>query len=88
MNRKVLPEVYADAVSRRIAATLTSPGTFCFDASGLMPGVMRTAFYRAALEYVNDPARLDTVLAQLDTVRTNIGRDEWLDFPCGGRATG
>jgi alpha-glucoside transport system substrate-binding protein len=83
VNRKVPTAVYGDDVSRKIASTLTSSGTFCFDASDLMPGVMRTAFYRAALEYVNDPARLDTVLAQLDTVRTNIGPDEWLDFPCG-----
>jgi alpha-glucoside transport system substrate-binding protein len=85
VNRKVPTAVYADDVSRRIATTLTTSGTFCFDASDLMPGVMRTAFYRAVLEYVNDPGRLDTVLAQLDTVRDNIGRDEWLNFPCGGR---
>ncbi|WP_158843956.1 ABC transporter substrate-binding protein [Saccharothrix deserti] len=88
VNRKVPTAVYADDVSRKIATTLTSSGTFCFDASDLMPGVMRTAFYRAALEYVNDPTRLDTALAQLETVRKNIEGDEWLNFPCGGRATG
>ncbi|ONI84759.1 hypothetical protein ALI22I_30120 [Saccharothrix sp. ALI-22-I] len=87
VNRKVTKAVYADEVSKRIAETLTSPGTFCFDASDLMPGSMRTAFYRAALEYVNDPTRLDTVLVQLETVRSNIGKSEWLDFPCGGRVT-
>jgi alpha-glucoside transport system substrate-binding protein len=84
VNRKVDRGVYADDVSRRIAETLTSDETLCFDASDLMPAAMRTVFYRAVLEYLNDPAQLDALLGKLDAVRGGVNAEEWLDFPCGG----
>jgi alpha-glucoside transport system substrate-binding protein len=76
--------VYDDVVSRQVSSTLTSPRQrLCFDASDLMPATMTGAFYRAVLEYLNDPSRLDTLLADLDTVRRNVSAGEWLDVPCG-----
>jgi alpha-glucoside transport system substrate-binding protein len=76
--------VYDDVVSRQVSSTLTSPQQrLCFDASDLMPATMTGAFYRAVLEYLNDPSRLDTLLADLDTVRRSVPADEWLNVPCG-----
>ncbi len=84
VNRKVDRGVYADDVSRRIAETLTSNETLCFDASDLMPAAMRTTFYRAVLEHLDDPGGLEVLLGKLETVRNGVKTEEWLDFPCGG----
>lgn len=78
---KTVTGVYDDDVSRRVAQTLTE-GQLCFDASDLMPATMTDAFYRAVLEYVNNPGRLPDLLGQLETVRRGIP-DGWLDVPCG-----
>ncbi|MFG1644069.1 ABC transporter substrate-binding protein [Amycolatopsis sp. NPDC049252] len=76
--------VYEDVVSRQVSSTLTSPRQrLCFDASDLMPATMTGAFYRAVLEYLDDPSRLDALLADLDTVRRNVPAGEWLTVPCG-----
>ncbi|GAA3862018.1 ABC transporter substrate-binding protein [Saccharothrix violaceirubra] len=83
VNRRVPPAAYPDDVAKRVSGKLTEPGTFCFDASDLMPPTMRTAFHRAVLEYLADPGRLDEILANLDEVRAGVPPGEWLDFPCG-----
>lgn len=82
-NKNVKLDVYPDDISKRIAQELTSAKTLCFDAADLMPATMRNAFYRAALEYLSDPSRLDTILNELNDVRRGIPREEWLDIPCG-----
>ncbi|MFC4068616.1 ABC transporter substrate-binding protein [Actinoplanes subglobosus] len=82
-NRGVDPSIYDDPVSRRVAQTLTGQAALCFDASDLMPGAMTNAFYRAVLEYVQSPDRLDAILARLEQVRTAIPAGDWLDVPCG-----
>jgi len=76
-------EVYRDPVSKRIAETLTSAGTLCFDASDLMPATTRNAFYRAVLEYLGNPDRLDGLLTDLEQVRIGISPDDRFNFPCG-----
>ncbi|MGY0017840.1 extracellular solute-binding protein [Streptomyces sp. YJ-C3] len=61
--------------AQEIASYLVDDGnTLCFDASDVMPPVLRDAFYRAVLEYFRSPddATLRKLLAQLDTVRTRI----------------
>lgn len=59
-----------DKVAGRVYHLLTSAGaTLCFDASDLMPDTMTTAFYRAVLEYVQDPGNLMPILRQLDKVQ-------------------
>jgi alpha-glucoside transport system substrate-binding protein len=84
VHRKVGRDVYADEVSRRIADTLTSDETLCFDASDLMPAAMRSTFYRAVLEYLDDPGGLEVLLGKLEAVRGGVNAEEWLNFPCGG----
>ncbi|MCA1603954.1 MAG: ABC transporter substrate-binding protein [Acidobacteria bacterium] len=82
-NKNVDLSVYSDEVSRRIADTLTSAGTLCYDAASLMPETMSNAFSRAVLEYLSDPNQLNSLLVELDKVRQGLAPDEWLDFPCG-----
>lgn len=82
-NRGVDQAIYDNPVSRRIAQTLTGEAALCFDASDLMPSAMTNAFYRAILEYLQSPDRLDPILRQLDQVRTAIPATDWLNVPCG-----
>ncbi|WP_018681826.1 ABC transporter substrate-binding protein [Actinokineospora enzanensis] len=80
--RRSLADQHTDVVSRGIARTLTAE-SLCFDASDLMPAPMTEAFYRAVLEFLDDPARLDALLHELDGIRLAIPADQWLDIPCG-----
>ncbi len=82
-NRKLGLDVYTDPVSRKIADTLTSASTLCFDASDLMPATMTGAFHRAVLEYLSNRDRLDILLKQLDDIQAGIQRGEWLRIHCG-----
>jgi alpha-glucoside transport system substrate-binding protein len=83
-NRNANLDVYGDnQVARLVAETLRGGNRLCFDASDLMPATMTDAFQRAAGEFVNDPSRVDTLLAELDQIRAGITPDEWLSVSCG-----
>ena len=62
---------YPDDISKRSAEILANAGVFRFDGSDLMPVAMNDAFWKAILDYVKDPAQLDTILANLDTIQTS-----------------
>jgi alpha-glucoside transport system substrate-binding protein len=82
VNRNADVSLYRDPVSKRIAQILaTEP--LCLDASDVMPEPVRTAFYRAVLEYLNNPSRLPELLDQLEQVRLGIPSEDWVDLPCG-----
>ncbi|GAB3588009.1 ABC transporter substrate-binding protein [Amycolatopsis endophytica] len=83
-TRAVDLRVYdGNPTARKVAETLRSGSTLCFDASDLMPATMTNAFYRAALEYLDDPDHLTTLLEQLDMIRLGVPPQEWLSVPCG-----
>jgi alpha-glucoside transport system substrate-binding protein len=63
---------YPDAVSAHAAALLSGAHHFRFDASDLMPDELNVAFWHAVLDYTNEPARLDAVLDELETVRQRL----------------
>jgi len=65
----VSASVYTDDVTRRLAGELSSATSIRFDASDRMPATMRSAFQRAVLAYVSNPADLDRILGDLDQVR-------------------
>lgn len=71
-NRDVPTTAYPDADSRRLGQLLVNAKTVRFDASDLMPDTLQNAFYQAVLSYANDPSQLDTLLADLDRVRTTV----------------
>jgi alpha-glucoside transport system substrate-binding protein len=62
---------YPDDIAKRSAELLTNAKIFVFDASDLMPTAMNAAFWKAMLDYVDDPSRLDAILGELDTVQTD-----------------
>jgi alpha-glucoside transport system substrate-binding protein len=69
-NKKVAASAYPDDLSRQAGAILTGAKITRFDASDLMPEAMNNAFWKAVLDYVNTPANLDTILANLDKVQS------------------
>jgi alpha-glucoside transport system substrate-binding protein len=62
---------YPDDIAKRSAALLTNAKIFVFDASDLMPTAMNAAFWKAMLDYVDDPSRLDAILGELDKVQAD-----------------
>jgi alpha-glucoside transport system substrate-binding protein len=74
-NRRVPPGLYPDPISRQQAEALNSARIVRFDAADLMPEAMNNAFWRAVLEFVQNPSNLDSVLANLDrTQKEAYGR--------------
>ncbi len=69
-NKQVALSDYPDDLSRGAAQLLTSARGVRFDASDLMPEAMNSAFWKAVLDYINNPDSLDGILANLDGVQT------------------
>jgi alpha-glucoside transport system substrate-binding protein len=68
-NTKVT--TYPDDVSKRSAEILGSAEIFRFDGGDLMPAAMKAAFFRAMVDFAEDPGSIDTVLAGLDEVQAS-----------------
>jgi alpha-glucoside transport system substrate-binding protein len=68
-NRNVPLSDYPDPLSMNAAKILTSADIAVFDASDMMPGKMNTAFWSAIMTYIANPDQLDSILANLETVR-------------------
>jgi alpha-glucoside transport system substrate-binding protein len=69
-NKKVAASAYPDDLARQSGQILTSAKITRFDASDLMPEAMNNAFWKAILDYVNNPSNLDSILANLDKVQS------------------
>ncbi len=69
-NHEVPLDAYPDTVSRKMAQIAVDATDVEFDASDLMPAAMQTAFYQAVLAYIADPGRLESLLENLEDVRT------------------
>ena len=67
-NKNVPLDAYPDEVSRRSAEILANAPVFRFDAGDLMPNALGKAFFQGVVEYVQTPANLDSILANLETV--------------------
>lgn len=65
-NRTVDPAVYPDPLTQQIGEMLTSSSAVRFDASDLMPEAVNNAFWSGILNYVSDPASLDSVLLNIE----------------------
>lgn len=70
-NRTVPLSAYGDDLTREAASILNQSDIVVFDASDMMPGAMNEAFWAAILSFINDPASLDRILADLDKVRAD-----------------
>lgn len=70
-NRNVPLTDYPNALSKNAAQILTSAEMTVFDASDMMPSKMNTAFWAGVVSFVSNPADLDSVLAELESVRAD-----------------
>jgi alpha-glucoside transport system substrate-binding protein len=68
-NKKTGLAAYTSELSRKAAQHYTSAKTVVFGAQDGMPGAMSEAFHKAVVAYVQHPATLDAILAQLDHVQ-------------------
>ncbi|MFL6124894.1 ABC transporter substrate-binding protein [Actinophytocola sp.] len=83
VDEHIDPAVYGDdRISERIAEVFRSTDPLCFHVVDVLPAAMRTAYYRAVLEYLGNPGQLDQLLRRLDQIRAGIPHEEWLDLPC------
>lgn len=67
-NKGVKPDAYPDVIARQMALQLANATVFRFDGSDLMPAKVGDAFWKATLEYVNNPAELDKILQSVEEV--------------------
>jgi alpha-glucoside transport system substrate-binding protein len=68
-NKNVALTFYPDALTKRAASILNATEIVVFDASDMMKPQMNSAFWTAIVSYVDRPADLDNILADLDKVR-------------------
>lgn len=62
---------YPSPINQRFGAILAGATSFVFDASDQMPAAMQTEFYKQLLVFIQDPTKLDSVLADLDSVQAS-----------------
>ncbi len=62
---------YPDPISQRSGEIITAAKSFRFDASDAMPAAMSSAFQTAILDFTQDQSKLDSVLANLDSVQSS-----------------
>jgi alpha-glucoside transport system substrate-binding protein len=62
---------YPDDISLRSGQLLANAKYFVFDASDNMPTAMNAEFWKEILVYVQDPTKLDSILADLDSVQAS-----------------
>ena len=67
-------DAYPDELSAREAKLLASAEHFRFDASDAMPDQLDKAFWQAVLDFTRNQDRLDSILAQLDSVAATAYR--------------
>lgn len=60
---------YPDDVGKRSGAAITNATVFRFDGGDLMPGTMKAAFFKAMVDFTENPGNLDAVLKSLDEVQ-------------------
>ncbi len=68
VNRSVSPDAYLDPVARAVAEQLTRAEVVRFSAGDMMPASLQRAWWEGMLELVEDPTRVDSILASLDGV--------------------
>jgi alpha-glucoside transport system substrate-binding protein len=62
---------YPSDILKKAASDLAGAKIFRFDASDNMPQAMNDAFFKAIVDYTQDPSKLDSVLSNLDSVQSS-----------------
>ncbi len=67
VNKSVPTSVYPDAVSQNSAKMLAGATIFRFGADDLMPPAVEDAFWKACLNYIQNPGSLDSQLSTMES---------------------
>lgn len=62
---------YPNDILKKAASDLAAAKLFRFDASDNMPQAMNDAFFKAIVDYTQNPSKLDSVLSDLDSVQSS-----------------
>ena len=65
-NRSVPLTAYTDPTAKKIAEALNAAEVVRYDGGDKMPSQMGRAFFKAILDYVQNPSNLDKILEDLD----------------------
>jgi alpha-glucoside transport system substrate-binding protein len=68
-NKKVSLNDYPDALSKRYAQLLLDASPPEFDAADLQTNAIQTAFFQGTVRYIENPAQLDAILANIERLR-------------------
>ncbi len=71
-NRNVPLSSYSDDLTKRAADILNKSEIVVFDASDMMKPEMNAAFWSAVVSYIDNPKKLDSILAGLEKVRQEV----------------
>ncbi len=72
VNKSVSLADYPDALTRAAAQQLTGATLFRFGAGDSMPSAVQTAWWQGVLSYLQDSTKLDSILANIESVaKTN-----------------
>ena len=85
VNRSVAPDAYPDSVAQAVADELASAKLIRFGAGDTMPASVQQAWWKAMLELVHDPSKLDAVLESLTSAADEAaGSVCWTSDPVSG----
>ena len=68
VNKQVSLDDYPDAIAKAAAQQLASAPLFRFGAGDSMPSAVQTAWWQGVLQYLQDPTKLDSALAQIEAL--------------------
>jgi len=67
-NKLVSESSYPDVLAAKVAEQLSHAEIFRFDADDMWGGDLQAAFFQGVLDYLADPASLDTILGDIEAV--------------------
>ena len=67
-NKQVSLASYPDALAAKVAEQVTSAEIVRFDADDIWGGDLQAAFWQGILDYLADPAKLDSILQEIEAV--------------------
>ena len=70
VNQSVSPDAYRDPLARSAADELASAKLIRFSAGDTMPASVQQTWWKAMLELVDDPSKLDSILESLTSAES------------------
>ena len=72
VNKAVDLSVYPDDVARNSAKQLTQATTVRLSQDDSMPMAMESSYWKASLDFIGDPSKLDSILSSLESTATQV----------------